>query len=90
MIVPEQALEEFGITHKSVTPDGVSTPQISTLLLDEGVVVVSKSTMDAPKRQSVRVTGTVRQFDRAVVGEDLPRVRTTVRRGQVRGGKMRV
>ena len=89
MIVPEQALEELGITHKSVSPEGVPTRQISTLLWAEGVAVGSKSTRDAPKRQSVWVTGTVRQFDRAVVGEDLPRVRTTVRRGQVRGGKMR-
>ncbi len=71
VIVPEQALEELGITPTSVTPEGVPTPQISTVLLDEGVVVVSKSTMDAPKRQAVRVTGTVRQFDRAVVGEEV-------------------
>ena len=71
VIVPEQALEELGITPTAVTPEGVPTPQISTVLLDEGVVVVSKSTMDAPKRQSVRVTGTVRQFDRAVVGEEV-------------------
>ncbi len=34
-------------------------------------MVVSKSTMDAPKRQPVRVTGTVRQFDRAVVGKEV-------------------
>ena len=35
------------------------------------MVVVSKSTPDAPKRQSVRVTGTVRQFDRAMVVEEV-------------------
>ncbi len=71
VIVSEQTLEEIGVNPTAVTPEGVSTPQISTVLLDEGVVVVSKSTLDAPKRQLVRVTGTVRQFDRAVVGEEV-------------------
>ena len=71
VIVPERALEEIGITPTAVTPEGVPTPQISTVLLDEGVVVVSKSPLDAPKRQAVRVTGTVRQFDRATVGQEV-------------------
>ena len=71
VIVPKQTLKELKITPTAVTPEGVPTPQISTVLLDEGVVVVSKSIMDAPKRQLVRVTGTVRQFDRAVVGKEV-------------------
>lgn len=71
VIISEQDLEEIGVTPTAVTPEGVPTPQLSTVLLDEGVVVVSKSSMDAPKRQSVRVTGMVRQFDRAVVGQEV-------------------
>ena len=71
VIVPKQTLKELKITPTAVTPEGVPTPQVSTVLLDEGVVVVSKSIMDAPKRQLVRVTGTVRQFDRAVVGKEV-------------------
>ena len=71
VIVPEQTLKEIKVTPTAVTPEGVPTPQISTVLLDEGVVVVSKSAMDAPKRQLVRVTGTVRRFDRAVVGKEV-------------------
>ena len=40
------------------------------MLLDEGVVVVSKSNMDTFARQSARVTATVRRFDRDVVGRE--------------------
>ena len=63
-----------GLRHPLVAlaePPRLSKPWISTVLLDEGVVVVSKFTPDAPKRQSVRVTGTVRQFDRAMVVEEV-------------------
>jgi hypothetical protein len=71
VIVPEQALEDLKVNAPGVTPEGVPTRPVSTVLLDEGVVVVSKSDIGTPQRQRVRVTGTVRRFDRDVVGREV-------------------
>jgi hypothetical protein len=68
VIIPEQALKDLKVNAPGVTPQGVPTRPVSTVLLDEGVVVVSKSAIGTPQRQLVRVTGTVRRFDRDVVG----------------------
>jgi hypothetical protein len=71
VVVPQEALRELKVNAPGVTPEGVPTRPVSTVLLDEGVVVVSKNEMDTPQKQSVRVTGTVRRFDREVVGREV-------------------
>lgn len=71
ILVPQNVLEDVRVNAPGVTPEGVPTRPVSTIMLDEGVVVVSRSNMDTFARQSARVTGTVRRFDRDVVGREV-------------------
>lgn len=71
VIVPEQTLELIEPRPTPPTPEGVPTPQVEPVLLDEGVLVVSTTPLEPIMRDIVRVTGTVRQFDRAEVGQEV-------------------
>jgi hypothetical protein len=71
VLVPQELIGELRTRPTLPTPEGVPTPHLDPILLDQGVLVVSGVPLNTQKRDVVRVTGEVRRFDREAVREEL-------------------